>query len=93
MPSFYVDEIDIDVDEFVSSCSTKEKEQLVEALVDSGYIDPKQTKGKEYGVRKPNINDEKFWKSVEHLGRCRHLLSLEEEELINKLAEKFKYIA
>lgn len=92
MPSFYVDEIDIDVDEFVSACSIREREQLVESLVDGGYIDPKQT-GKELGVRKPNINDEKFWKSIEHLGRCRHLLSLEEEDFINNLAEKFKYLA
>ncbi len=33
MPSFYVDDVDIDVDDFLSACSDSERKELIEALV------------------------------------------------------------
>jgi len=38
MPSFYVDDVDIDVDDFLSACSDSERKELIEALVEDGYI-------------------------------------------------------
>ncbi len=38
MPSFYVDDVDIDVDDFLSACSDYERKELIEALVEDGYI-------------------------------------------------------
>ena len=38
MPSFYVDDVDIDVDEFLSACNDSEIKELVQALADDGYI-------------------------------------------------------
>jgi hypothetical protein len=38
MPSFYVDDVDIDVDEFLSACSDSERKELIEALAEDGYI-------------------------------------------------------
>jgi hypothetical protein len=43
-------------------------------------------------VRNPNVNDQIFWESLEKLTKCRDLLSLEEENFINNLANKFKYL-
>jgi len=92
MPEFSA-EVDIDPSEFIDSCSKKEKDRLVEILIEDGYIQPDQdTKNGNNGVRRPNVNDEIFWESIEKLAKCRDLLSIEEENFINNLAGKFKYI-
>ena len=59
--------------------------------VDISEID-QEIKSGNNGVRRPNINDKAFWESLECLAKCRDLLSIEEENLINNLANKFKYI-
>jgi hypothetical protein len=92
MPEFSA-EVDIDPSEFIDSCSKKEKDRLVEILIEDGYIQPDQdTKSNKNGVKRPNVNDERFWESLEHLKKCRDLLSITEEEFINNLADRFKYI-
>jgi len=92
MPEFTA-EIDIDPSEFVDSCSKRERDRLVEILIEDGDIQPDQdTKNGNNGVRRPNINDQRFWESLDKLAKCRDLLSLEEENFINSLAEKFKYL-
>jgi ribosomal protein S8 len=92
MPEF-TSEVDIDPSEFIESCSKKEIDRLVEILVEDGYIQSDQeTKSTNNGVRRPNINDQTFWESLERLAKCRHLLSIEEENFINNLSNKFKYI-
>ena len=92
MPEFSA-EVDIDPSEFIDSCSKREKDRLVEILVEDGYIQPDQeTKNNNKGVRRPNVNDQIFWESLEKLSKCRDLLSLEEENFINNLANKFKHL-
>jgi hypothetical protein len=92
MPEFTA-EVDIDPSEFVDSCSKREKDRLVEILIEDGYIQPDQeTKNDNKGVRRPNINDHIFWGSLDKLSKCRDLLTLEEEEFINKLAKKFEHL-
>lgn len=93
MPSFYVDDVDIDVDEFLSGCSESEKEELIKALVEDGYIEPSRAeKNSGSGVRGPNINDQIFWDNLDRLGKCRDLLTSDEENYINNLAERFKHL-
>ena len=92
MPEFTA-EVDVDPSEFVDSCSNRELKRLVEILEEDGHIEPSQSnKSKGTGVRRPNINDLTFWNSLEHLAKCRDLLSVEEENFINNLAEKFKHL-
>jgi hypothetical protein len=92
MPEFTA-EVDIDPSEFVDSCSQREKARLIEILIEDGDIEPDQaTKNGNNGVRRPNINDQRFWDNLHKLAKCRDLLSLEEENFINSLAEKFKYL-
>ena len=92
MPEFTA-EVDIDPSEFIDSCSKREKDRLVEILIEDGYIQPDQdTKNGNTGVRRPNINDQRFWNSLDKLSKCRDLLSIEEENFINNLAEKFKHL-
>lgn len=92
MPEFTT-EIDIDPSEFVDSCTQREIKELIEALIECGHIEPDQLSvNGSYGVRRPNINDERFWDSLEHLKKCRDLLSVSEEEFINNLANRFKHL-
>jgi hypothetical protein len=38
MPTFYSEDIDIDVDEFLSACDHRDKEELITALIEDGYL-------------------------------------------------------
>ncbi len=92
MPEFEAT-VDVDPSEFVDSCSNRELKRLVEILEEDGHIEPSQSnKSKGNGVRKPNINDLTFWSSLDKLAKCRDLLSIEEENFINNLANKFKHL-
>jgi hypothetical protein len=92
MPEFTT-EIDIDPSEFIDACSKRERDRLIEILEEDGYIQSStETTGRNNGVRRPNINDQIFWESLQHLAKCRDLLSLEEENFINNLHQKLKYL-
>ncbi len=92
MPEFTA-EVDIDPSEFVDSCSKRERDRLIEILIEDGYIEPDQdTKNKNNGVSKPNMNDQIFWDSLDKLAKCRDLLSIHEENYINNLAAKYKHL-
>ena len=92
MPEFSA-EVDIDPSEFIDSCSQKEKQRLIQILVEDGEIEPAQAdKNKGTGVRTPNMNDQIFWDSLDRLAKCRDLLTIEEEDLINNMAAKFKHL-
>lgn len=92
MPEFTA-EVDIDPSEYLDSCSKSEKQELIKWLIEDGDIEPDQsTKNGNTGVRKPNVNDQIFWDSLDKLAKCRDLLSIKEENFINNLAEKFKHL-
>lgn len=91
MPEFTT-EIDIDPSEFIDSCSRREKDRLIEILIQDGDIQPDQATLNGGKVRKPNINDERFFESLGILSKCRDLLTIEEENIINNLADKFKHL-
>jgi hypothetical protein len=91
MPEF-TSEIDIDPSEFVDSCSTRERERLIEILIEDGYISPDQKTVNLDKVSRVTVNDEIFWESLEVLSKCRDLLTLEEEQYINNLATRFKHL-
>lgn len=93
MPYFTPDDFDIDPSEFVSSCNSREINELIETLVEDGHIQPDQlTKNGSNGVKRPNLNDEIFWESLNHLAKCRDLLTTTEEEFINNLSKRFKHL-
>jgi len=92
MPEFTA-EIDIDPSEYLDYCSKSERQRLIELLVEDGDIEPTQSdKNKGTGVRRPNFNDLTFWDNLDKLAKCRDLLTIEEEDYINKLASKFKHL-
>ena len=88
MPSFYVDDVDIDVDEFLSACSKSEKERLVEYLAEDGYVLKNQLESSE----RMSAAEEIFEDHLLALRGKWNLLTNEEEETIIKIAKKFLYL-
>ena len=86
----------MDYDFFNNYIKTHFKLKYMLEFEDSVDINPsefsEETTHKNKGVRRPNVNDEIFWESLERLTKCRDLLSLEEEIFINNLANKFKHL-
>jgi hypothetical protein len=83
MPSFYVEDVDIDVDEFLSACSTSERKKLIEALVEDGDIKRESllTPGK-YAV----VNE--FDNACFHMIGNSWRLSKEDEDKIIEISKK-----
>jgi hypothetical protein len=83
MPSFYVDDVDIDVDDFLSACSDSERKELIEALVEDGYV-----------KRESLLNPDKHGAVNEFDNACAHMignswrLSKEDEDKIIEISKK-----
>jgi hypothetical protein len=93
MPDFTPDDIDIDPSEFVYACNSREIKELIDTLVEDGHISPDRKElNSNTGVRNPNHYDETFWESLDHLAKCRDMLTIGEETFINELANKFKHL-
>lgn len=84
MPYFST-ELDIDVDEFISSCSKSEIKELIEALQEDGHI------GKDSIIEEEGLNilDEEWLKVTNKLNTLRLRLSPEEEQLIKEIVNRY----
>ena len=88
MPSFSpdVDDIDIDVDEFVDSCSSREITQLIDYLEQEHYIKADSRLNAE---KQMSVGETFYVEAIEKLLDKYHMLTREEEELIIKLSKRF----
>ena len=77
-------DIDIDVEDFYDDCSTGEKKQLVRYLTEDGFIP-----GYSPEVGEDNLQDITYKKALDKLHTKRIYLTLEEEQFILNLANKF----
>jgi hypothetical protein len=84
MASFSVDDIDVDPTEFMNKCSRWEVDEVIDWLTDRGYIKSKDDQ--------PTTNDGGFLENVNAISKSKHLLTVEEEDIINRIGEKFKYL-
>lgn len=93
MPYFTPDDIDIEPGDFLDSCNEREVKELIDALVEDGHISETQKNKKVEGaIGTPNMQDVIFWESLDHLKKCRDLLSIHEENYINNMAHKYKHL-
>ena len=84
MPYFST-EIDIDIDDFLSECSSTEINELIEKLQEDGHISKSN-------ILSNNVMDVlgKEWSEVtDKLNTIRFRLSLEDEELIKKIVNLY----
>jgi hypothetical protein len=85
MPDFYVDSLDISPSDFIEECSSSEITQLIEILIEDGYIDTKTL------IKSDNsqtVDDELFSDSLLKLSEYKYRLTIEEEEIICKIANR-----
>ena len=87
MPTFYSDDIDIDPSDFVDACDRQEIQELIDVLIEDGYI--KQTARPVSEAREDNLMDLTYKNAIEKLLDKRIYLTLEEEQFIINLASKY----
>lgn len=84
MPDFRT-EIDIEPYEYVDECSRHEKQELIDELVDRGFVlqisSPSDTK--------PNLLEIEWFNTIAKLAKLRQRLSIEEEDMIKNLVNKY----
>jgi hypothetical protein len=87
MPRFYTDveaEVDVDIDEFLSSCDSSDIEEIIEYLIEDGCI-------KNSAVVKGNtsIMEEDFIKQCHELSDAYMQISNEDIEIIEQIYKKY----
>lgn len=83
MPYIYTEvEVDIDVDDFLDSCSRREKEQLVKNLKEGDLWE--DTKSDKLSLMELEWNE-----TLTKLSNARLRLTNEEEAIIKKIANKY----
>jgi hypothetical protein len=84
MPEFTT-EIDIDPYEYVDECSRHEKQELIDELVNRGFVlqisSPIETK--------PNLLEIEWFNTISKLATLRQRVTLEEEQAIKELVSKY----
>lgn len=88
MPEFET-YVDVDVDDFLSECSPREKEELIDALVEDGWVVRVAPKGVIPEERLPSIPEIEWQEMCNKLSTIRHMISLEDEEAIKQILKKF----
>lgn len=86
MPDFST-EIEIEPWEFVSECSKREIQELIESLIEEGYISRSAAVSSEKDKNK-NIMDDEWDVITDKLNQNRLRLSNDDEEMIRKIVSK-----
>lgn len=77
--------VDVDVDEFLSACSKKEIENLIEYLIEDGYLNSRGIINK----HDKSLIEEEWDEIIDNLKDKRLSISVEDEELIRQLSKKY----
>jgi hypothetical protein len=85
MPRFYAEDMDIDVDEFLESCSSSEIDEVIDYLIDMGHIKPSQRE--DYEVL--SLPEREFEDTLNKLHGKYRSLTKAEEEIIAAIAKRF----
>lgn len=84
MPTFYSEDLDIEVDEFLDDCSSSEIQEVIQWLKDSDYLpDNVETPESEQ-----SFQDKEFDEALMNLVGNRFKLSVDDEQTIMRIANK-----
>jgi hypothetical protein len=86
LPTFHLDQFDIDAEEFITSCSSTEIKELIQYLIDEEYIKPNSTLDYDTSF---SIPEQDFEDALNKLHGKYTTLSTEEEEIIKAIAKRF----
>jgi hypothetical protein len=84
MPYFET-ELEVDVDDFLSSCTKSEIKELIEALQEDGWL----IKESVAQTDKMNLLDEEWLNVTNKLNNIRLRLSVEEEQTIKDIVNRY----
>ena len=84
MPTFYTEDIDIEVDEFLDDCSSIEIQEVIQWLKDSDYL-PQNVATSE---SQQSFQDAEFDGALMNLVGKRFKLSIEDEKTIMAISNK-----
>jgi len=84
MPSFSQDYFEIDVDEFLSQCSQREIEEVIECLKEDGHLKHTDIDS----VRPTSPMEEFFEANLNKLHGSYHMLGTDDIDTIQKIANR-----
>lgn len=85
MPTFYPEDLDIEVNEFLESCRPGELKEVIEYLEEMGWL-------KKHGYipsGRTSVNEQMFNESLSKIKNNWLSLSNEEEDIILNIAKRF----
>ena len=86
MPNFYSEaEVDIDVNEFMDACSRHEIEEVIDYLKETGYLSHLKNDSN------MSLNESEFENNLLAISGNYLNVTKEEEEVISKIAKRFKF--
>ena len=84
MPNF---DLDVEVEDFFSSCDNYEKKELAELLIDDGFASP--LKEAEVDYKSMGVQHDMYIKSLDNLKGSYFSLSLDDMEKVIELSKKY----
>ena len=88
MPEFET-YVDVDVDDFFHECSSREKEELIDILVDGGYVQRVAPRGTDPQEKQPSIPELEWQELVNKLSSVRITIRQEDEDIIREILKKY----
>ena len=82
--------VDVEVDEFWSMCSSREKEEFIDILVEDGWVVRISPKGTDPESKLPSIPDLNWTEMVNKLNDIRIQISSDDEESIKQIIKKYR---
>ena len=86
MPEFET-YVDVSVDEFLSNCSPREIEKLIDSLIEDGYLNSNAVKNQE--PNSLNIIEMEWEVTLDNLRQKLLTISNEDEEIIKLISKKY----
>ena len=81
--------VDVDVDEFWSAYSTREKEELIDVLEEDGWVKRTSPKGTKPEDRLPSILEIEWQDMCNKLSDIRQRISTDDEETIKNILKRY----
>ena len=89
MPEFET-YVEVEVDEFWSLCSTREKEELIDMLVDGGWVIRTSPKGTDPESKLPSVTELRWQEMINKLNEIRNQINPHEEEIVKQIIKKYR---
>jgi hypothetical protein len=80
--------VDIDIDDFLWGCNTREIKEVIEWLQDEGHLDNEEDQN-HIPSNKQNVFDTEWYSLCDKLSRIRLQLNHEDEKIIKEILKKY----